>query len=266
MKSQTSIPFAAEAARLVFGAERLPAELAEMSSNPISSLRVQHFEARYRSIDTLLAESGLVHVLELGAGLSFRGLELSLRSGRVADLHYLDTDLAEMAALKTELVAALAPTWPNKTLEILALDALDPEAFRAMAARLGPGPLAVVNEGLLVYLDDTEKRRLCASIRDALRVHGGVWITADIYVRTPPSDARPALSSRAQAFLDQHRVEENKFESWEAAERFFTSEGFTIRRRSRPPNEPRAIRESWVLAVEGRRDQASTDTSPDGCA
>src|SRR4051812_42315977 len=179
MKSQTSIPFAAEAARLVFGAERLEAELARLQREPMTGLRLQHFESRYRSIDVLLAETGLSHVLELGAGLSFRGLDLASRSGQPADFHYLDTDLVQMAALKAELVAALAPPLPGGRLEVLPLEALDPEAFRATVARLGPGPLAIVNEGLLVYLDDGEKGRLCTNIRDALVEHGGAWITAD---------------------------------------------------------------------------------------
>jgi hypothetical protein len=251
MKSQTSIPFAAEAARLVFGSERLEAELAAMKREPISQLRLQHFESRYRSMDTLLAETGLLHVLELGAGLSFRGLDLLLRPGRPSDFHYLDTDLTEMAALKTELIPALAPAPAvavEGTLEVLSLDALDPAAFRATVERLGPAPLAVINEGLLVYLDDGEKRRLCANVRDALDAHGGVWITGDIYVRTPPGDPTPVVSPRTRAFLEQHRVEENKFVSWDAAERLFTDEGFTIRRRLGSPGEPRSIRESWVLA------------------
>ena len=48
------------------------------------------------------------------------------------------------------------------------------------------------------------------------------------------------------------RVEENKFESWEAAERFFTESGFRVERRLVPPCEPRAVRQSWVLVAEGR--------------
>src|ERR1700722_7312916 len=106
VKSQTAIRFARQAAGLVFGAEGLEAELAAMNREPISGLRLQHFESRYRSLDTLLADSGLTRVLELGAGLSFRGLDLAGCDPRV---HYLDTDLPEMAALKVDLVKRLQP-------------------------------------------------------------------------------------------------------------------------------------------------------------
>lgn len=244
MKSQTSIPFAREAARLAFGAERVEAELAEMRREPVTGLRLQHFESRYRSLDTLLAETGLPRVLELGAGLSFRGLDLARRAG----IHYLDTDLPAISALKADLVAKLRPGPLAGVLEMLALDALDLAAFRAAAARLPPGPLAVVNEGLLVYLDDAEKSRLAANIRDTLGQTGGVWITADVYVRGP-ADRRPTLGARGQAFLDLHRVEENKFASWEAASSFFRGEGFVVRRRLAPADDPPPLRESWVLAL-----------------
>jgi O-methyltransferase involved in polyketide biosynthesis len=242
-KSETSIPYAAEAARLAFGAEAVEAELAEMRREPVSGFRRQHFEARYRSIDTLLAESGLTRVMELAAGLSFRGLAMAERPGVV----YLDTDLPDIAALKADLVARLHPAPLAGRLEVAPLEALHADAFRAAAARLAPGPLAVVNEGLLIYLDAAEKSRLAANVRAALRELGGVWITADVYVPNPPG-IRPPLAPRAQEFLQRHRVEQNKFAGWEAAERFFTGEGFTIARRVAPSDDPVHIRESWVLA------------------
>lgn len=245
MKSQTAIPFARSAAALVFGVEGLETELAAMNREPISGLRLQHFESRYRSLDTLLTDSGLTRVLELGAGLSFRGLDLA---GRDATIHYLDTDLSEMAALKADLVARLQPAPPVGRLEVLPLDALDPAAFAAAVARLAPGPLAIINEGLLVYLDAREKSRLAAHIHDALRAYGGAWLTADVYVHGP-AEVRAPLSARAQAFLDRHNVEQNKFADWEAAERFFVGEGFAIQRKLSPSEDPRHIRESWVLTV-----------------
>jgi len=38
-------------------------------------------------------------------------------------------------------------------------------------------------------------------------------------------------------------VEENKFASWEAAASFFTGEGFVIRRRLAPSDDPQHLRE-----------------------
>jgi O-methyltransferase involved in polyketide biosynthesis len=252
MKAQTDIPFAAEAARLAWGQAAVDADLAEMNGQPGAAIRRRHFEARYRSLDTLLADAGLPQIVELGGGFSFRGLELARRQA----VFYLDTDLPEVAALKAELVARLHPGALVGTLHVAPLDALDADAFRAAVARFPPGPLAIVNEGLLVYLDESEKRRLAANVREALTEHGGVWLTADIYVRAAAAAAAVGLAgpaglprdARMQAFLDRHRVDENKFGGWEEAERFFTSEGFTVRRKLSPSDDPTHVRESWALA------------------
>lgn len=245
MKSQTEIPFVKAAAELMFGADGVAAALAEMAKLPGADLRRLHFENRYRSLDTLLAEAGasVAGVLELAGGLSFRGLELA-QQGRF----YVDTDLPELAALKADLVARLHPGPLAGTLRVQALNALDADAFRDAIARIPPGPVAIVNEGLLVYLDDAEKHRLAGNVREALAARGGIWITGDIYVTTPP-DQRLLTDDRTREFLDRHRVEDNKFASWDAAEQFFTGCGFTVLRKLAPSPDPRHARESWVLGV-----------------
>jgi O-methyltransferase involved in polyketide biosynthesis len=245
MKSQTSIPFAKPAAELMFGAPGVAAALAEMARQPGAELRLRHFENRYRSIDTLLADHGahVAGVLELAAGLSFRGLELA-RQGRF----YVDTDLPELAELKADLIARLHPRPLAGTLIVRALNALDPHAFREAIARIPPGPVAIVNEGLLVYLDDAEKHRLAGNVREALAARGGIWITGDVYVTTPP-DQRLLTDDRVRQFLERHRVEDKKFASWDAAERLFAGCGFTALRKLSPSPDPRHARESWVLGV-----------------
>jgi O-methyltransferase involved in polyketide biosynthesis len=180
-------------------------------------------------------------VLEIAGGLSFRGLALAQRHA----VTYVDTDLPAMIESKARLVAALDAGPLVGELRLRALDALDPEGFRAAVAELPPGAIAIVNEGLLMYLDPGEKRRLAASIREALVARGGVWITADIYLRSPP-DPRIGQDDRLRDFLAAHRVEEQKFESRAAAEAFFTEAGFAIRHRRARSDD--AIRESWVVA------------------
>jgi len=245
MKSQTAIPFARAAAELMFGADGVAVALAEMARLPGADLRRSHFENRYRSIDTLLAEAGggAAGVLELASGLSFRGLELA-RQGRF----HVDTDLPELAELKADLVARLHPGPLAGTLQIRALNALDAEAFGEVVARIPRGPIAIVNEGLLIYLDDAEKQRLAGNVREALAGRGGIWITGDIYVAAP-LEPRLFTDDRVREFLDRHRVEDNKFASWDAAEQFFTGCGFRVLRTLSPSPDPRHARESWVLGV-----------------
>lgn len=241
MRAQTGLPFARQAAELLLGADGVATAIARLTAIAGSDLRCAHFEARYRSIDTLLAESGATRVLEIAGGLSFRGLALAQR----APVVYLDTDLPAMAETKARIVAALDAGPLVGDLRVQALDALDAEGFRAAIDELPPGALAIVNEGLLMYLDPDEKRRLAAHIRDALTARGGVWITADIYLRVA-SDGRIGMDDRLREFLAAHKVEEQKFDSRAAAEAFFTEAGFAIQRRLSPAPDP--VRESWVLA------------------
>jgi O-methyltransferase involved in polyketide biosynthesis len=233
MRAWADLPYARRAAEILFGNDALAAELARLAALAGSELRKAHFAARYRSIDTLLGELGASCVLELAAGLSFRSLELTKR----AAVTYIDTDLPDMIATKQRLVSELQAGPLAGDLRLAPLDALDHKEMRAL---LPAGPCAIVNEGLLMYLDDHEKRRLASGIRDAL-ARGGVWITADVYVRGP-RDPRIEQDERMRSFLTEHRVEANKFESLAAAEAFFTSSGFAIQRRLAEPT-----RETWLL-------------------
>jgi hypothetical protein len=212
VKAQTPLPYATRAASLLFGPD---AVAAAAPSAPATRARVAHFELRARS-------------------LSFRGLALAARS----PVTYVDTDLPEMASLKADLVAQLhPPSLPPLvgTLHVQPLNALDADAFRETVHSLpSGGEIAILHEGLLMYLDDDEKARLAASVREALLARGGAWITADVYVR---SETHLPRDAKTEKFLTAHRVEENKFADWEAAEAFFTSNGFEIARKLAPSED-----------------------------
>lgn len=241
VKAQTSLPFARRAAELLWGSDAVDAAGREAEAVPGGVGRRQHFELRARSIDEAIERRGMTRIVELAAGLSFRGLDLAARR---ADVFYLDSDLPEMTALKTELVPRLHAQPLPGTLLLRPLDALDAAAFRAAIAEVPPGELAIVEEGLLMYLDEQEKSQLAANVRDALRDRGGVWITADIYVR---SALQPQRDARTQAFLAQHRVEENKFASWDAATAYFEANGFRVVERLVPAPDPWPVRQTWVV-------------------
>ena len=237
VKAHTTLPFARQAAELVFGADAVAAD----ESTGDADERRRHFELRARSLDTALDDVAAQHVLELAAGFSFRGLDRAARS----HVTYLDTDLPGVAAAKAELVATLAPAALSGTLRVHALDALDREAVEAAVAMLPPGPIAVVHEGLLMYLDPAEKAQLAATIHACLRARGGVWITADVYVRR---DTNPVRNPVVAQFLIDHNVEQNKFADWAAAEAFFTGHGFAIARKLDSPGDARA-RETWTMTA-----------------
>ncbi|HEY1694344.1 MAG TPA: class I SAM-dependent methyltransferase [Polyangiaceae bacterium] len=240
VKAQTTLPYAREAAELLFGAGAVAKAREEAAADPKVAGRQKHFEIRARSIDEALAARAASRVLELAAGLSLRGLAMAER----ADVVYVDTDLPELAATKADLLARLHPAPLDGVLLVRALDALDTAAFQATVAAIPAGPLAVVHEGLLMYLRDDEKARLAANVREALLARGGAWITADVYVRGPTRVHRDA---KTQAFLDRHNVEDNKFASFAAAAAFFAAQGFALTAGLRSPDDPWPVRETWVL-------------------
>jgi len=241
VKAQTTLPFARQAAEYLWGADAVRDAEREAASTPWAAGRRYHFEQRARSIDAAIETVGSPRILELAAGLSLRGLDMASQR---ADVFYLDTDLPEIAATKTNLVARLHPAPLPGTLLVKPLDALDAEAVRASVALVPAGPVAIVQEGLLMYLDDAEKAALAATVREVLLDRGGAWITADVYVR---SALQPQRDERTTKFLEQHRVEEKKFADFEAAADFFESHGFAVARRLSPENDPWPVRQTWVL-------------------
>jgi O-methyltransferase involved in polyketide biosynthesis len=225
LKGYTGIPYAKETAALMQGAEVFDLDFG--TKDFWFWLRVMHFELRYQSIDQLLRQAGNKNLLELSSGYSFRGLALCTAD---RSIHYIDTDLPEVVATKQNMMARLPiGQAPTQHLELLPLNALDEQALRSVVERFGAGPLSIVNEGLLMYLTLEEKQRLCRAIHAVLMQRGGCWITADIYVKRP-ADIRENLPQSAgeRRFFEQHHIEENKFDSYDAARSFFAAQGFEV--------------------------------------
>ncbi|HEX8792503.1 MAG TPA: class I SAM-dependent methyltransferase [Polyangiaceae bacterium] len=241
VRAQTALPFARRAAELLWGAGAVEQAERDTASTAGAAGRRDHFERRARSIDAAIETVGSPRILELAAGLSFRGLDMAERR---ADVFYLDTDLPETAAMKADLVAQLHPEPLRGRLLVRALDAMDGDAVRATVDLLPTGPISIVQEGLLMYLDDAEKAALAAIVRGVLLERGGAWITADVYVR---SVIRPQRDERTTRFLEQHKVEEKKFADFASAATFFESHGFAVAHRLTPENDPWPVRQTWVL-------------------
>jgi O-methyltransferase involved in polyketide biosynthesis len=242
VKAQTGLPYARAAAELLWGARAVEESVEQIAKNPAMVLRRRHFELRARSLDALLdalPDGAASRVLEVAAGLSFRGAERAERAG----VFYVDSDLPGIVETKASLLERLHPEPLAGTLRLRALDALDPVAFGAAVAELPTGPIAIVHEGLLMYLDDAEKARLAANVRAALLERGGWWTTADVYVR----GGSMFREEKTKKFLEEHRVDERKFADWASARAFFEGAGFTVARTVAPSSSPDRIRETWLL-------------------
>jgi O-methyltransferase involved in polyketide biosynthesis len=225
MKGYTNIPYAKETAALMQGPEIFNLDFD--NKDFWFWIRVMHFESRYWSIDQLLKQTDARNILELSSGYSLRGLALCVHN---ENIHYIDTDLPEVISTKRDMISRLHLDASVKgRLELLPLNAMDEPAFNAIVQRFDKGPLTIVNEGLLMYLNTEEKQKLCKMIHGVLKERGGCWITADIYIKLPAEvQANMPKSSSEASFLEQHNLEENKFESYEAAKAFFESQGFAL--------------------------------------
>lgn len=226
MKAHTSIPFMREAAAILEAAnDKMEDPLGTNEQELGYWLRVMHFEERYLSINQLLRQANNRNVLELSSGFSFRGLDMVMRE----EVNYIDTDLPEIIDVKLNMVHELQAGNDLKgRLTTLPLNALDKAMFNEVTGRFEHGGISIVNEGLLMYLDDVEKRQLCQQIHALLKRRGGCWITADIYIQTPQLAGTIGTSDKEQAFMKQHQLERNKFTSFDAAREFFTQQGFDI--------------------------------------
>jgi len=232
LKGHTTIPYAREAAALIQYPE--PYEPDFSNRYPGFWIRVMHFEARYQSINNLLNDLSPqpVNILEISSGFSFRGLALATER----EVNYVDTDLPDLIATKQKMIDALATdTALRGHYELRPLNALDTTAFQAIVDSMPPGPILIVNEGLLMYLGKEEKQQLCQFISKILRERGGYWITADIYIRrSMPDDPELDQGDTLKEFLKQHRVQENMFETFDEATQLFADAGLVLDKEAEP--------------------------------
>lgn len=135
-------------------AERLAGDQgrAIVAKTPMTSRSGWWLVARTKIIDEAIAEAigdGCDRVLNLAAGLDTRPYRLNLP----ADFQWIEADLPEILAEKTQL---LADQTPRCRLSRSAVDLADPAARNAFLDQAldGATKALVLTEGLLMYLED----------------------------------------------------------------------------------------------------------------
>ena len=246
LKSFTTIPFAKETAALLLKGAVAEATERSQADRNFFFRQMIHFENRYRTIDKILSGLSASNFLELSSGYSLRGLNLSLQK----NCTYIDTDLPALIEEKKKIVETLTEEHSLQLkghLELTELNALSVLDFIKTVEKFPEGNIAIINEGLLPYLNEEEKRKLCQNIHDALERKGGHWITGDIYVKNKIRETAN-IPEEAKKWRQMHNIEDNKFDSYDNAEQFFNDCGFEIARR-----ELFAIEELSCLELLGDR-------------
>jgi methyltransferase (TIGR00027 family) len=116
-------------------------------------------------------QGGATTVLNLAAGLDARPYRLALP----ASLRWLHVDLPEMVDYFREHMRGETP---RCALEFITADLREADARRDVLARArGHGPILVITEGLLIYLDPDDVAALARDLRD---VAGAQWWLTDL--------------------------------------------------------------------------------------
>ena len=238
-RSYTSIPFAQESYEIISGLNSTELsdesfKISEFKSKDVNLpreivLQIMHFEARYLSLDRGLEYLGCNKILELASGFSNRGLDFC----KNPQIQYLDTDLPNIIESKKTLVSELIKRYCNyhpDNLNLKPLNALDEKEFLDVSAIFKEGPICIINEGLLMYLNLEQKEQLCEIVHKVLSKYGGYWITADIYNRGK-IEGRKYYKQKDREFIEKHNIDQNRFASFEDAKDLFVRCGFEIHRK-----------------------------------
>lgn len=165
----------------------LPAMLRGEPSKLLRTLRNRH-----TLIDAELERLGPDVVIELGAGLSRRGLTFALDHG----VRYVEIDLPAMTAFKRELLETrVAPSLRarlGERLRLLDVDIFSPRFAEVLAGELhGAQRPVVIAEGVVGYFAAAQRLALLGSVRRALPAHG--TFLADLRVKEGQAAATGVL-------------------------------------------------------------------------
>lgn len=218
------VPYAKELLQKAHALDNLAqfAKQVGMNSNPDSWLNKKilalfspNVELRFKSTLAILKQRGIKNILEIAAGLSPMGLVMT----EDPEVKYIETDLPEILEQKKAAVNAILDEKgierPN--LKLAPANALNFEELWSAIKDL-PGPVAVINQGLLRYLTDDEKFKVAQNVRKILAEKGGVWVSPDFeplkgrhwllnYVHTRLTRRITERDTRRNAFQNEKDLE-----------------------------------------------------------
>jgi O-methyltransferase involved in polyketide biosynthesis len=212
---------------------------------------------RHDAISAALKAYPRSPVLELGAGFGTRGLaEAEEREA------YIESDLPGVIAQKPRLVAAVRSGGPRPNHYFMAVNACSRDDMQGAAAFILDlklrGPLAIVNEGILVYLSRDEQRAFRDNVRGILArcSPGGAWITPDFSERD--RDGGPLQTWMTRRLTRRVGRPFNRFKSDEEVRDFLAEGGMRGEKLASPMRhdgdpEVREVAESfsaWSIKLE----------------
>jgi len=194
------------------------------------------WEARFKIVNHILKTHFINQIIEIAAGASPRGLEMTKDSS----VRYVEVDLPKVIQEKKGIIERLIAksiTSKRPNLHLEAGNALNLQDLLRATRFFEEKPIAVINEGFLQYLGLEEITVFAKNIHQLLSRFGGIWITPDI--STKAQDAKVLLRDetvleRAQNIIHITGVDvlKNRFENEDAAKAFFENLGFRVEQHS----------------------------------
>jgi len=184
-------------------------------------------EARYKLVSRLLAQNRIEQVLEIAAGFSPRGLELTENRAT-----YVEVDLPGIMTQKKKIVNSIGS---NENLFLEEGNALDATSLQTATRHFDRSkPLGIIHEGLLRYLTFEQKATVARNIHKILSAFNGVWITPDITLKAVVQAENTATQQTTGIVgeLIGVNIDKNSFEDVNHAQRFFEGLDFSVERHS----------------------------------
>lgn len=184
----TNIPFAKKIYETINNKPRTTTFIADQITKYNQNFRTQlsTLEGRYLAINDAIAKSKSSNIIEIASGISTRGLEYADKG-----YTYIETDLPEMIKLKENLLQKITNNQIQSNHHFRSLNALNQNELLATGKymrQLSPeGSIALIQEGLLMYLAKSEQKKLRDNIATFLDKYSpnGTWITTDLSSREP---------------------------------------------------------------------------------
>lgn len=133
-------------------------------------------EARYVLIDKFLEESKITQVLEIACGFTSRGLNFCKEN---AGFVYVELDLPKVIEEKKAILNKVAGGVTNN-LYFVEGNALNRNDINKCLKHFDLSkPIAIINQGLMRYLNFDEKRFLTKIVYDIIAKNNGIWLTCD---------------------------------------------------------------------------------------